>query len=189
MPIRMQAAAIAANSNRSKTCGVFARKRGAVGLSFAAAAASVLAFAAWLPSKGPGASWANLKTGFAWPTDSETAAARASAVPVRSAVLTNGSAVAMPVSIIPDITFAGFTFRSAETQFDPEPRLMLHYRDGRGDELAISVTRAMPRDGEASVGDSLVWHKGPATYAIAGTVGSERLKAISTGLREELQDE
>lgn len=193
MPIRMQVAAAAANSNRAHTRWAFMRTRGIAGLSFAAAAASVLAAVVWLPGKGPGASWAALKAGLTSPTPGD-AEVKGSIVPVRSVVLPDRSAVAMPVSIIPDVTFAGFTFRSAETRFEPEPHLMLHYRDSRGDELAISITRAAPREtapreADLPVGDSLVLHKGSATYSIAGSVDSERLKAISAGLRDELQDE
>ncbi len=104
---------------------------------------------------------------------------------------------AMPTAAIPDLTPLGFTLTGAEAQIGEPVSLVFRYRNAAAEQVAIGVARTNAGAGQRTlgagrsipgkampVGDALVWHAGNRTYALAGTLGPERLRTLLGSLRD-----
>lgn len=192
-PTRLQCVpdARAANSNLGPKRGRPQQNRNLVGFAAALAVACLMVIVCWsggLMAPGPHATsavrgpWVVGSLGER-PTVTTSAPTRASPMPP--------VAIAMPATTIPDLTFAGFTFRSAETRLEPRLALILRYGDALAEKLDVTITKAAA-DADAAAdarAENLVWRNGTARYAVSGSLGRERLRAIAAALRDELQDE
>ena len=93
----------------------------------------------------------------------------------------------LPTTAIPDLSQAGFILSGAESSAGAPAALLFHYRNADADQLVISVARSpgetstMP----TSMGRALSWHRHDKAYALAGTIGPDRLRDIALSLQEE----
>ena len=98
----------------------------------------------------------------------------------------------LPTTAIPDLWTAGFSLTSAEADATEPAALVFHYRNGGAEHVVISVARDA-RDGTAApparIGATFSWHHRDTTFAIAGTIAPERLRAIAVALQRDDGDE
>ena len=98
-----------------------------------------------------------------------------------------GADEGLPTTVIPDLSQAGFMLSGAESSAGAPAALLFHYRNANADQLVISVARSpgetstMP----TSLGHALSWHRHDKAYALAGTIGTDRLRDIALSLQEE----
>lgn len=99
--------------------------------------------------------------------------------------------VGLPTTTIPDLTPAGFTFISADSPPSRPRSLVFHYRNAGAERVVVGVIRApqVAGAGPTRIGRSFSWHRDDNAFAIAGTVRSERLRAMATLLQNAGSDE
>lgn len=94
----------------------------------------------------------------------------------------SGPVEAPALAAIPDLSAAGFVFTGAEARGISPKAVVFRYRSAAGERVAVGAARTRssgaangvaPRDG------GLTWHKGLVSYAIFGTVGSDRLRTLA----------
>ena len=90
----------------------------------------------------------------------------------------------LPTVVIPDLTMAGFTFVSAETQPSRPASLSFHYLNAASETLVITVARATAAPMLPSAASSVSpWHSHDNTFALSGSVAPERLRVIASSLQ------
>lgn len=88
-----------------------------------------------------------------------------------------------PTAAIPDLSNAGFTFIGAQTRGVSPKSVIFLYRNALDDRVAIGVSRAV--EGDAAPVErtgGYIWHRRNVAYAIFGTVGGQRLRALAASL-------
>lgn len=100
----------------------------------------------------------------------------------------------MATSAIPDLASIGFALTGADVQPGDPASMVFRYRNAGSEQIALGVAcsdkpPAVTASRAALVGEALVWHAGRRTYALAGNLRPERLKALLPAVRDLALDE
>ena len=95
------------------------------------------------------------------------------------------SAESPPVTSIPDLSTAGFTFTGAEARGVSPKSVIFRYRNAADERVAIGAARAAGDNSEPAQRDNgFTWRSRHVAYAIFGTVAPNRLRSIADALDE-----
>ncbi len=105
---------------------------------------------------------------------------------------TAGSA-ALPTTLIPDLTTSGFAFSGAEPQGSEPASIVFRYRNAAAEQVVVGVARVARDDRRGTPSQPAAgvyaWRSGARTFAVAGTLPRERLRAIAVLLKGDTIDE
>ena len=98
----------------------------------------------------------------------------------------SGPAEPPPTSSIPDLSSAGFTFLGAEARGISPRYVVFRYRDRADGRIAIGMAHADIGDVPPARREAgFTWRSGRISYAVFGTVSTERLRAVVGSLHDE----